>query len=61
MVDPRGHYAVEHAYVQYYIPANRRPEPPVLLVHGGGDVGQLLGDDTGWAPRLAPPAVAGRL
>lgn len=35
-VDPRGHFTVEHAYVQYFIPENRNPEPPVVLVHGGG-------------------------
>ena len=35
-IDPRGHYAVEHAYVQYFIPVDRCPGPPVLLVHGGG-------------------------
>ena len=35
-IDPRGHYAIEHAYVQYFVPETRRPGPPVLLVHGGG-------------------------
>lgn len=35
-VDPRGHFAVEHAYVQYFVPQDRRPGPPVVLVHGGG-------------------------
>lgn len=35
-VDPRGHFAVEHGYVQYYVPEPRLPGPPVLLVHGGG-------------------------
>lgn len=35
-VDPRGHYAVEHGYVQFYIPVRRNAAPPVLLVHGGG-------------------------
>lgn len=34
--DPRGHFAVEHAYVQYFLPEDRNPEPPVVLVHGGG-------------------------
>ena len=34
--DPRGHFAVEHAYVQYYIPQNRNESPPIVLVHGGG-------------------------
>lgn len=35
-VDPRGHFAVEHAYVQYFIPEARCDAPPVVLVHGGG-------------------------
>ncbi|MEM8841920.1 MAG: alpha/beta fold hydrolase [Pseudomonadota bacterium] len=34
--DPRGHFAIEHAYVQYFIPERRNAEPPVVLVHGGG-------------------------
>ncbi len=34
--DPRGHFAVEQAYVQYYVPANRNEAPPIVLVHGGG-------------------------
>ena len=34
--DPRGHFAVEHAYVQYYVPADRNNAPPIVLVHGGG-------------------------
>jgi len=34
--DPRGHFSVEHAYVQYFVPKNRNCYPPVLLVHGGG-------------------------
>lgn len=38
-LDPRGHFAVEQAYVQYFIPEDRRPGPPVLLVHGGGKTG----------------------
>ena len=35
-VDPRGHFAIEHGYVQYFIPEDRNSEPPVVLVHGGG-------------------------
>jgi pimeloyl-ACP methyl ester carboxylesterase len=34
--DPRGHFAVEHAYVQFYVPEAARDRPPVVLVHGGG-------------------------
>lgn len=34
--DPKGTFAVEHVYVQYFIPENRNQEPPVVLVHGGG-------------------------
>jgi len=34
--DPRGHFSVEHGYVQYFIPAKRNQLPPVVLVHGGG-------------------------
>jgi len=35
-VDPKGHFAIEHAYVQYFIPEARNDEAPVVLVHGGG-------------------------
>ncbi|MBL1101030.1 alpha/beta fold hydrolase [Streptomyces coffeae] len=38
IVDPNGTYCVEHAYVQYYIPAEER-HLPVILVHGGGMTG----------------------
>ena len=34
--DPRGHFAVEHAYVQFFVPEAARDLPPVVLVHGGG-------------------------
>ncbi|MGI9521038.1 MAG: alpha/beta fold hydrolase [Hyphomicrobiaceae bacterium] len=37
--DPNGVYAIEHAYVQYYVPAARNTSPPVLLLHGGGMTG----------------------
>jgi pimeloyl-ACP methyl ester carboxylesterase len=38
VVDPNGTYYVEHAYVQYFIPAEER-HLPVVLVHGGGLTG----------------------
>lgn len=34
--DPRGHFAVEHTYVQYFVPEGVGDDPPVVLVHGGG-------------------------
>lgn len=34
--DPRGHSSVGHVYVQYFVPEDRKPGPPFLLVHGGG-------------------------
>tara|TARA_B100000676_G_scaffold311060_2_gene379615 strand:- start:12906 stop:13841 length:936 start_codon:yes stop_codon:yes gene_type:complete len=37
--DPNGDYHIEQAYIQYFIPANRKFELPVLLVHGGGMTG----------------------
>lgn len=35
-VDPRGHFAIEHGYVQYFLPEDRNTQAPVVLVHGGG-------------------------
>jgi len=35
-VDPRGHFAIEHGYVQFFVPENRNAAPPMVLVHGGG-------------------------
>lgn len=34
--DPRGHFAVEHSYVQFFVPSRRNRKPTVVLVHGGG-------------------------
>lgn len=38
VVDPNGTYFADHAYVQYFIPAEQR-HLPVVLVHGGGLTG----------------------
>jgi pimeloyl-ACP methyl ester carboxylesterase len=38
-VDPNGTYQVEQAYVQYFLPANRRGAVPLMLWHGGGLTG----------------------
>jgi pimeloyl-ACP methyl ester carboxylesterase len=38
-VDPNGTYQVEHAYVQYFLPARPRGAVPLLLWHGGGLTG----------------------
>lgn len=35
-IDPRGTRAIEHAYVQFYVPEQRRDAPPIVLLHGGG-------------------------
>ena len=39
--DPNGLFAVEQAYVQYFVPEARNDGPPVLLVHGGGMTGAM--------------------
>lgn len=55
-VDPNGHYWVESAYVQYFVPAARNGLPPVLLVHGGGLTGSCWETTPdgrpGWLQRL---------
>ncbi|PPR63913.1 MAG: hypothetical protein CFH10_00389 [Alphaproteobacteria bacterium MarineAlpha4_Bin2] len=37
--DPNGDYQIEQAYVQYFIPEEKKYNLPVLLVHGGGMTG----------------------
>ena len=34
--DPNGTYAIEHAWVQFFIPEHRNAQPPIVLLHGGG-------------------------
>ena len=54
--DPNGAYHIEQAYVQYFIPAERKHDLPVLLVHGGGMTGanwETTPDGrTGWLHRF---------
>jgi hypothetical protein len=38
-VDPNGTYLVESMYVQYFLPARKRGEIPLLMWHGGGLTG----------------------
>lgn len=38
-IDPNGTFAVEQAYIQYFIPANKRSILPILFMHGGGMTG----------------------
>lgn len=39
--DPNGHFWIEQAYVQFFVPARRRFATPLLLVHGGGLTGAV--------------------
>jgi pimeloyl-ACP methyl ester carboxylesterase len=38
-VDPNGTYLVESMYVQYFLPAKKRGDVPLLMWHGGGLTG----------------------
>jgi pimeloyl-ACP methyl ester carboxylesterase len=55
-VDENGLHAVGHAYVQFFVPAARNREPPVVLVHGGGLCGTVWETTPdgrpGWLQRL---------
>lgn len=37
--DPNGHYWVEQAYVQYFIPEHHGDRLPIIFLHGGGLTG----------------------
>src|SRR5689334_3331055 len=39
--DPNGVFHIEHAYVQYLVPAAPVSPLPLLLVHGGGLTGAM--------------------
>src|SRR5436309_14648019 len=38
-VDTNGLYEVEHMYVQYFLPKDRKGKVPLLMWHGGGLTG----------------------
>ncbi len=39
--DPNGLYHIEQAYVQWFVPADRRHDLPIVLLHGGGFTGTM--------------------
>ena len=39
--DPNGLFHIEQAYVQWFLPADRRHELPIVLLHGGGYTGAM--------------------
>jgi pimeloyl-ACP methyl ester carboxylesterase len=60
--DPNGSFLIEAAYVQFFLPAVRRFETSLLLIHGGGLTGAQW-DSTpdgrvGWLPLFLEAGVA---
>jgi pimeloyl-ACP methyl ester carboxylesterase len=39
--DPNGLFHIEQAYVQFFVPAEPRIDPPLVLLHGGGFTGAM--------------------
>jgi pimeloyl-ACP methyl ester carboxylesterase len=39
--DPNGLFHIEQAYVQWFVPADRRHAMPLVLLHGGGFTGAM--------------------
>jgi pimeloyl-ACP methyl ester carboxylesterase len=39
--DPNGLFHIEQAYVQWFVPAERRHDLPIVLLHGGGFTGTM--------------------
>ena len=60
--DPNGTFLIEQAYVQYFLPHERRFRTSLLLVHGGGLTGAQWEDTpdgrTGWLARLLDAQIA---
>jgi pimeloyl-ACP methyl ester carboxylesterase len=54
--DPNGLYHIEQAYVQYFVPTQKKCPLPVVLLHGGGMTGvmweQTPDGRPGWAQNL---------
>lgn len=51
--NPNGHYHIEQAYVQYFIPKETKFKLPIVFLHGGGLTGsvweQTPDERSGWA------------
>ncbi len=60
--DPNGTFLIEQAYVQYFLPRERRFRTSLLLVHGGGLTGAQWEDTPdgrpGWLARLLEAQIA---